>query len=47
MDREDTLKSSRVTLMETRVNRAVRELFDLGVLLGASVPSNIGTNQDE
>ena len=44
---EKTLRSSRVTLMETKVHRAVRELLDLGILLGASVPSNIGTNRDE
>lgn len=39
-------KSARETLMETKVNRAVRELFDLGVLLGSSVPLNIGMNEN-
>lgn len=42
---EKTLKSARETLMETKVNRAGRELFDLGVLLGSSVPLNIGMNE--
>lgn len=36
-----------MNLAETEVNRAVRDLFDLGVRLGASVPLSAGTDGDE
>lgn len=41
--REKTLKGLRVNLAVTRINRAVRGSSDLGVLLGAPIPSHMGT----
>lgn len=40
--REKILTGFRVNQAVTEANRAVRESFDLGVLLRASVPSSIG-----
>ena len=36
-----------MNLVETEVKRAVRDLFDLGVRLGASVPLSTGIDGDE
>lgn len=41
--RKKTLKGLRVNLAVTKINRAVRGSSDLGVLLGAPVPSHMGT----